>query len=426
MGLQIRVSHALGARMVEVEPRGPRNPIVIGRTPKADVQVPIGTVAPAHCVLYMEQEQWIVQDNGSSGGTFVNGNPISGPVYVQSGDVLTLGESEHAPRIEIDPMGIRRGQMAMARPSQPTEQEPQEFYENPPKAAVAQQSDWPHESDEDAMVDIGGAAAGAYHRRRPVRKPRNYIAITIVASLAIIVIGWIIVAQVMKEDQPKQAAQPPQEVYQAKPDKSIFAFPQPPNPKAKTQPAEIVMPPLAVAPVEQPPKPAPVETDPEKQTDEWKALLEANAESERPAKALWTIIDYRRLHPGKFEAELKQYEDAAFDRLWWDRIAELLELQKSLETQIAAKNSEIAQETEAAYKQKLQKELEVLSFRRQRATEALTGEMGYTAKQAPNQFDAAQLAALRRQRTPEIYEAWKKRVISSLLRTRALPWEQTR
>ena len=53
-----------------------------------------------------------------------------------------------------------------------------------------------------------------------------------------------------------------------------------------------------------------------------------------------------------------------------------------------------------AYKQKLQKELEVLSFRRQRATEALTAEMGYTARQAPNQFDAAQMATLRRQRTP--------------------------
>ena len=40
----------------------------------------------------------------------------------------------------------------------------------------------------------------------------------------------------------------------------------------------------------------------------------------------WMVLHYnersklqlyvRRLHPGKFEAELKQFEDAAFDRLW--------------------------------------------------------------------------------------------------------------
>src|SRR5258706_5041253 len=133
MRLQLRVRHALGARMAEIEPRGPERPIVVGRTAEADVQVPIGTVAPSHCVMYMEGDQWVIQDDGSSSGTYVNGNPASGPVYLNFGDVVRLGESEGAPTIEIDPMGTgRRARMAMGglagRPAMATEQEPQEAF----------------------------------------------------------------------------------------------------------------------------------------------------------------------------------------------------------------------------------------------------------------------------------------------------------
>src|SRR5436309_14657554 len=92
MSLQLRIRHALGTRVVEIEPRGPQQPIVIGRTAEADVQVPIGTVSPAHCVMYIERDQWVVQDNGSSGGTIVNGTATSGPVFVAFGDVVALGE----------------------------------------------------------------------------------------------------------------------------------------------------------------------------------------------------------------------------------------------------------------------------------------------------------------------------------------------
>src|SRR5580765_355089 len=127
MGLQLRVRHALGARVVEVEPRGPQRPIVIGRSPQADVQVPIGTVAPSHCVLYMDEDQWVIQDNGSSTGTYVNGREIGGPVYLNFGDVVWLGESEGGRRIEVVPRGAGRGMgEGVGRPAKPTEQETQD------------------------------------------------------------------------------------------------------------------------------------------------------------------------------------------------------------------------------------------------------------------------------------------------------------
>jgi len=441
MGLQLRVRHALGARMVEIEPRSSQRPIVVGRTAEADVQVPIGTVAPSHCAIYMEGEQWVIQDNGSSTGTYVNGSAISGPVYLNFGDVVSLGEAAGAPTIEIDPMGTaRRAQAAVGgpvgRPSQPMEQEPQAFYEDRGnKAAMApapQQGDWParaeeEPAEEEAWADMGGTARGGYRRRRPVRKQGSYVGITIGAAIAIIFLGWYIVAKMTKEDEPQQAAQPtPQDVRSGHGGKNIFDFPEGDKAKPKPQDQAVVLPPVAVAAPDESPKPAPNDNDPERQTDEWKAVIEANSASEKPGKALWTIVDYRRLHPGKFEAELKQYEDAAFDRLWWERIKDLFELRDALQLDIDKKYKEIAQETEAAYKEKLEKEKQYLLTRRQTASETLTQEMGYASKEPPNLFDSVQLANLRRQRIPETYEGWKKRVISSLMRTRALPWERTR
>src|SRR5205823_1542502 len=145
-------------RVVEIEPRGPQQPIVIGRTAEADVQVPIGTVSPAHCVMYIEHDQWVVQDNGSSGGTFVNGTAISGPVFVDFGDVVALGESLNAPTIEIDPMGTAKARAgrdrgAAARPALPREQEPQALYEEKESVAPAAGAEQPSEGDD--WVDMG-------------------------------------------------------------------------------------------------------------------------------------------------------------------------------------------------------------------------------------------------------------------------------
>ena len=274
---------------------------------------------------------------------------------------------------------------------------------------------------------MGGGAASGYRRRRPVRKQANYVGITIGAAIAVILLGWFIVAKVMQEDEPTPAAQPAaQDVRGGNGGKNIFEFPETDKAKPKVQGDGTVLPPVALVPADDQPKAAAKDNDPDKQTDDWKAVVEANSASGKPGVALWTIVDYRRLHPGKFEAELKQYEDAAFDRLWWERIRDLCEMRDSLAMEIEKKNAEIAQETEAAYKEKLEKEKQVLQFRRQSAIETLTQEMGYAAKEPPNLFDPVQIANLRRQRIAETYEGWKRRVTNSLLKSRSLPWERVR
>src|SRR5215213_7586049 len=69
MGLQLRVKHALGARMVEVPERGVDRPIVVGRDTACEVQVPSGAVAPMHCLLWQQDGEWVMQDNGTEAGT---------------------------------------------------------------------------------------------------------------------------------------------------------------------------------------------------------------------------------------------------------------------------------------------------------------------------------------------------------------------
>jgi hypothetical protein len=284
-------------------------------------------------------------------------------------------------------------------------------------------------------ITLGDLEGGRVRLRRRPRRPQSYTGVTIFVALVIIVLGWIIISQVTKDDPPPVNAQPgPQDVRGGGRGggKNIFDFPEDQKPRsdgggAAPMPAGQV--PVAAAKEDDPVRArlnAAAPEDPRKQTDEWKAVVEANSGSERPGKALWTIVDYRRLHPGQFEEELKQYEEAAFDRLWWERIKELMELRESLAMEIDKKNIEIAQETEVGFKERLVKERERLEERRKGVGEVLVAEMGYQGREVPNLFDSGQIAKLRAQRIAETYEGWKRRVTSSLQRTRNLPWERTR
>ena len=106
MGLQLRMTHALGERLVEVEARSADCAIVVGRASNAEVQVPSASIAKRHCVLFVREGRWVVQDANSPSGTFLNGARLTEPAFVKSGDVLALGEGSNPPTLTVDPHSI--------------------------------------------------------------------------------------------------------------------------------------------------------------------------------------------------------------------------------------------------------------------------------------------------------------------------------
>src|SRR3954447_24964392 len=114
MGLQIRVRHALGERVIELPDRMAEEPVIVGRASNAEVSVPSVTVAPKHCVLFIHEGHWAVQDLGAGGGTYVNGEPALEARFLQIGDVITVGTDASAPTIEVDPAVAAEGRTGFA------------------------------------------------------------------------------------------------------------------------------------------------------------------------------------------------------------------------------------------------------------------------------------------------------------------------
>jgi hypothetical protein len=67
-------------------------PVTIGRQDQCEVQVPGTWVSRRHARLAWTGTEYIVEDLGSTNGTFVNGERVSGPRALRSGDRLQLGD----------------------------------------------------------------------------------------------------------------------------------------------------------------------------------------------------------------------------------------------------------------------------------------------------------------------------------------------
>src|SRR5690349_13911430 len=70
---------------------------VIGRAPDCDVVLPQLEVSARHCRLTRTPEGFVLEDLGSSNGTFVNGTRVQGRVRVSRSDHITLGQQVPLP-----------------------------------------------------------------------------------------------------------------------------------------------------------------------------------------------------------------------------------------------------------------------------------------------------------------------------------------
>jgi len=67
--------------------------IIMGRRADCQVVINFPNVSGHHARLTWDGRQFVVEDLGSTNGTFVNGHRLTGPVQFRPGDVLSLGGS---------------------------------------------------------------------------------------------------------------------------------------------------------------------------------------------------------------------------------------------------------------------------------------------------------------------------------------------
>jgi pSer/pThr/pTyr-binding forkhead associated (FHA) protein len=70
-----------------------KSEIVIGRDINLDVVINTAEVSRRHARLYLEGGVYVVEDLGSTNGTFINHQRLTTPVTLQSGDRIMLGEA---------------------------------------------------------------------------------------------------------------------------------------------------------------------------------------------------------------------------------------------------------------------------------------------------------------------------------------------
>jgi hypothetical protein len=67
--------------------------LTIGRDPSNPIHITDAEVSRRHARLMLQGGRYVLEDLGSTNGTFVNGRRISAPYVLKPGDVISLGES---------------------------------------------------------------------------------------------------------------------------------------------------------------------------------------------------------------------------------------------------------------------------------------------------------------------------------------------
>jgi len=82
--------------------------VVIGRTPDCDITIDNPAISRKHAAIEYKEEGYLLTDLGSSNGTFLNGEKITGPTPLKPGDVVGLAKFEllfqDTPQSEVQKM----------------------------------------------------------------------------------------------------------------------------------------------------------------------------------------------------------------------------------------------------------------------------------------------------------------------------------
>lgn len=66
----------------------------IGRAPSCAISIPSNFVSSHHARITGRDNEWIIEDLGSTNGTLLNGKPLTAPQTLSTGDVIIIGDTK--------------------------------------------------------------------------------------------------------------------------------------------------------------------------------------------------------------------------------------------------------------------------------------------------------------------------------------------
>jgi pSer/pThr/pTyr-binding forkhead associated (FHA) protein len=79
---------------VETGATHPLLPITtIGRAPTNDIVIQDTFASSEHAQIILRNGQWWLEDKGSRNGTLLNGDPITTPIIITNGDMISIGNT---------------------------------------------------------------------------------------------------------------------------------------------------------------------------------------------------------------------------------------------------------------------------------------------------------------------------------------------
>jgi pSer/pThr/pTyr-binding forkhead associated (FHA) protein len=480
MGLQVRLRHALGERVLELPPRTVDRPITVGRGAEADVQVPSIHVGLRQVVLFTHDDRWVVQDAPGGTLTTVNGSALTSARPLKGGDVVAMGSETDAPTLEIDPGLVdpvveeKRPSVSNAPPPLPAPlaapadaPAPGPVSGPPPQPAnlappipdvIVESAHPPAPAEPDHAGDLTGERKAepeggrAELPRGPRRTTPIALAFAMVATVAIVT--SVVVFVYIKKNEPMETTVTT--VVQQVPRVAVATAPS--TNAAAGRPGATAP---AVRDVAPPPPPADITDEPDKSSSPatgpaptsrragstdapdpqffgTSLLDDSNATEEQKewkrvegvyyhpnvAKALLTFDGYAERYPDAHKEQIAKYREDMLDKLWWQRVESLIDKRKAIAAEIRKTQADIKAETEEPFKKTvLEPRLASQKARAAAVGERLRKEMMYPMDAPPPLGREPQMKALRAKRDVVVYEEWKKKTLKFIRENHgAYPW----
>ncbi|MGW2331724.1 FHA domain-containing protein [Streptomyces sp. NPDC001700] len=141
----------------------------VGRDPQGDMVLDDARVSWRHATVRWGGGSWIVEDHGSTNGTYVQGQRIQ-QVEIGPGAAVHLGNASDGPRLNVSGAGAGASaysqQAAMGAPQQ-AQQQPQQYQQQPPQQPYQQPgAGWPQQGQQGQQPQ-GWQQPQAPHQQQP-------------------------------------------------------------------------------------------------------------------------------------------------------------------------------------------------------------------------------------------------------------------